>query len=374
MEKIKIKNIIKNINDKDKDNLFSLVNSIKPVDKKKYYKIAGNRLNRLIKPKDSLGRLEEFARDIIAITENEKPLAKNKYVCIFASDHGVASENISAFKQEVTAQMVHNFINGGAAINAISNSINANVIVVDIGVNADFCFQDKTNFIDAKIRKGSSNIFNEPAMSYDEAIQSIFTGIDVANQVKKKGAHICASGDMGIANTTPSSAIVCFYSGKKANSVCGHGTGVNNNIISRKAFIIERAINSNIIDKNDPISVLAGIGGFEIGAIAGFILGCALNKIPVVIDGFISTAGSLIAMKLNQNCADYMFMGHLSKEKGHKAAISLIKKKPILNLDMHLGEGTGAVIAMKIIEAACDMYNNMLTFDEANVFASKHNI
>ncbi len=375
------KNIYCDSDKLNKEKLLSLIKSIPEVDKKKYYKIAESRLNRLIKPKGSLGRLEKFVCDIVAITENERPVVNSKYVCVFAGDHGVAFENVSAFKQEVTAQMVANFLTGGAAINTIANSVGARVVVADVGVNTDFGndFLNNENFINAKINKGTGNIFKEPAMSYDDALKSVHIGIIIAEKLIDGGANICSTGDMGIANTTPSSAIVSFYSGIEPKTVCGYGTGVDRKVISKKAAIIEKAILHNITDRYDPISVLAGIGGFEIGAIAGFIIGCALKKTPVVVDGFISTAGAIIALNLNNNCADYMFLGHLSKEKGHSAAVSLIKKqsksykKPILNLGMHLGEGTGAVLAMKIIEASVDMYNNMLTFDEANVIASKKN-
>ncbi len=359
---------------KKKDYLFSLVNSIKPVDKKRFYKIAEYRLNRLIKPKGSLGRLEEFAKDIVAITEEERPYLKNKFVCVFAGDHGVVDEGVSLFKQDVTAQMVINFLSGGAAINAIANSVNANVLVVDVGINANLAVPKGGNFINGKIKAGTNNIFKSKAMTYDDALKSILKGIEISNIVKEKGADFCATGDMGIGNTTPSSAITCFYSKKSPALVCGRGTGVSSSIISKKASIIEKAIKYNIQNGGDPIDVLAGVGGFEIGAIAGFILGCAINRVPVVVDGFISTAGALIAVNLNPDVLDYMFLGHLSKERGHKTAVNLIKgKKPILDLSMRLGEGTGAVIAMNIIETAINMYNNMLTFDEANVFASKLN-
>ncbi len=357
-----------------KDYLFSLVNSIKPVDKKKFYKIAEYRLNRLIKPKGSLGRLEDFVKDIVAITEEERPYLKNKFVCVFAGDHGVVKEGVSLFKQDVTAQMVRNFLSGGAAINAIANSAGANVLVVDVGINANLEMLAGDNFINGKIKAGTNNIFKAKAMTYDDALKSILKGIEISDIVKEKGADFCATGDMGIGNTTPSSAITCFYSKKPPELVCGRGTGVSSSIINKKADIIEKAIKSNIQNGGDPIDVLAGVGGFEIGAIAGFILGCAVNRIPVVVDGFISTAGALIAVNLNSNVSDYMFLGHLSKERGHKTAVNLIKgKKPVLDLSMRLGEGTGAVIAMKIIETAVNMYNNMLTFDEANVFASKLN-
>ncbi|MCL5673012.1 MAG: nicotinate-nucleotide--dimethylbenzimidazole phosphoribosyltransferase [Deltaproteobacteria bacterium] len=366
---------IYNLNNLSKEKLLSLIKSVQAIDKKKYYKIAESRLNRLIKPKESLGRLEKFVCDVVAITENKRPVVKNKYVCVFAGDHGVAFENVSAFKQEVTAQMVANFLTGGAAINTIANSVNAKVVVADVGVNTDFGedFLNNENFINAKINKGTNNIYIEPAMSYDDALKSLYAGINIAEKLIKEGANICSTGDMGIANTTPSSAIVSFYSGVEPKMICGYGTGVDRKTIYKKVMIIEKAIKHNIIDKLDPISVLSGIGGFEIGAIAGFIIGCALKKTPVVVDGFISTAGAVIAAKLNNNCLDYMFLGHLSKEKGHKTAVALINKKPILNLDMHLGEGTGAVLAMKIIEASMDMYNNMLTFDEADVIASNKN-
>ncbi len=365
--------------DNDKKYLKSIIGSVKPVNREKYYGIAEARLNRLIKPKGSLGRLEEFAKDIVAITGDERPVLNNKYVCVFAGDHGVCEEGISLFKQDVTAQMVRNFITGGAAINAIANSSGASVLVVDAGINADLGHLFRENFISAKIKRGADNIYNGPAMDYNDAAGSILKGIEIAAMLKEKGAHICATGDMGIGNTTPSSAITCFYSGKTPLEVCGKGTGVNAGTIRKKARIIEKALRFNIADKNDPVSVLAGVGGLEIGAIAGFIAGCAIYRMPVVVDGFISTAGALIAINLNPLILDYIFLGHVSKEKGHKAAIKLFKgeggkKKPILDLSMRLGEGTGAVIAMKIIETAVAMYNNMLTFDEAEVFASKLNI
>ncbi|MCL4428957.1 MAG: nicotinate-nucleotide--dimethylbenzimidazole phosphoribosyltransferase [Deltaproteobacteria bacterium] len=362
----------------DRDYLFSIAAKIKPVNKRKFYKIAERRLNRLIKPKGSLGRLEDFAKDVVAVTEEERPRLNNKFVCVFAGDHGVVEEGVSLFKQDVTVQMVRNFLSGGAAINTIAESAGAEVLVIDVGINAD-CgdFIDlgsaPSNFINLKVKKGTFNIKNGPAMAAAEAVKSVLKGIETADIVKDKGAEICATGDMGIGNTTPASAITCFYSGKTPESVCGRGTGVNSDVIKKKAEIIEKAIKCNIREGGDAVDVLAGVGGLEIGAIAGFILGCAIHRIPVVVDGFISTAGALIALNINPYVSDYMFLGHLSKEKGHKTAVKLIGKTPILDLSMRLGEGTGAVIAMKIMETALNMYNNMLTFDEANVYASKLN-
>ncbi|MCL6120274.1 MAG: nicotinate-nucleotide--dimethylbenzimidazole phosphoribosyltransferase [Deltaproteobacteria bacterium] len=370
-----------------KERLFSIANTIKPVNKKKFYKIAENRLNKLIKPKGSLGRLEDFAKDVVAITEEERPflayynkenqcLIINKYVCVFAGDHGVVEEGVSLFKQDVTSQMVRNFLSGGAAINAIAASVGAGVIVIDVGIKSDASFQGD-NFISGKVKNGTFNLYKGPAMTENEAAESILKGIETADIViKEKGAKICATGDMGIGNTTPASAITCFYSKKSPELVCGKGTGVSAAVIKKKAAIIKKAVESNIKGgvNGDAVDVLAGIGGLEIGAIAGFIIGCALNRTPVVVDGFISTAGALIALNINPAVADYMFMGHLSEEKGHKTAAALIGKTPILNLSMRLGEGTGAVIAMKIIETALNMYNNMLTFDEAGVIASKLNV
>ncbi|MGC8554896.1 MAG: nicotinate-nucleotide--dimethylbenzimidazole phosphoribosyltransferase [Candidatus Acidulodesulfobacterium sp.] len=370
-----------------KERLFSIADKIKPVDKEKFYKIAENRLNKLIKPKGSLGRLEDFAKDVVAITEEERPFSAcynkenkrlnlNKYVCVFAGDHGVVEEGVSLFKQDVTTQMVVNFLSGGAAINTIAASVGADVLVIDVGIKNDAPFQGD-NFISGKVKNGTFNIYKGPAMTENEAVESILKGIETADIViKKKGAKICATGDMGIGNTTPASAITCYYSKKSPELVCGKGTGVSAAVIKKKAAIIKKAVEFNIKDgvKGDAVDVLAGVGGLEIGAIAGFIIGCALNRTPVVVDGFISTAGALIALNINPAVLDYMFMGHLSEEKGHKTAVAIIGKTPILNLSMRLGEGTGAVIAMKIIETALNMYNNMLTFDEAGVIASKLNV
>lgn len=358
--------------------LNKIAGSVKPLNKEKYYGIARSRHNRLIKPAGSLGRLEEFAEDIVAITGKGRPVLGKKYVCVFAGDHGVCREGVSLFDQAVTAQMVKNFLTGGAAINAIAQSSGAEVLVIDVGINADLSRLAGDKFINAKIKMGTDNIGDGPAMSYEEALDSLICGINTAVLVKERGAGICSTGDMGIANTTPSSAITCFYSGKEAIDVCGKGTGVGSRIIRKKADIIEKAIACNITDGDDPVNVLAGIGGLEIGAIAGFIIGCAANRIPVVVDGFISTAGALIAVNLNPAVSDYIFLGHVSMEKGHKTAVKLFNekgfnKKPVLDLSMRLGEGTGAVIAMKIIETAVDVYNNMLTFEEAGVAASRLN-
>ncbi len=371
----------------DGNYLFSIAGNIKPVDKPKFYKIAESRLNRLIKPKGSLGRLEEFAKDAVAITEKERPHLCNKFVCVFAGDHGVVEEGVSLFRQDVTVQMVRNFLSGGAAINTIADSVGANVIVADVGINADMGGIEafpSSNFINGKVGKGTFNINKGPAMTETEAVQSLLKGIEIAKIVKEKGAEICATGDMGIGNTTSASAITCYYSKKAPELVCGRGTGVNTAVVKKKAEIIAKAIECNIkknsgktngADKRtEAVRVLAGVGGFEIGGIAGFILGCAINRIPVVVDGFISTAGALIALNINPHVLDYMFAGHLSNERGHKTAVGLLGKKPVLDLSMRLGEGTGAVIAMKIIETALNMYNNMLTFDEAGVIASKLNL
>lgn len=340
------------------------VKSIAPVNEE-WYAAAQKRLDNLTKPPGSLGRLEEFARKLVAITENRTPLLDKKVVFTFAGDHGVTAEGVSAYPKEVTPQMVLNFIRGGAGINVLARHAGAAVIVVDIGVDHDF---DETDgLIRLKVVRGTKNFAKGPAMTRDEAVRCLEVGIEIANGYAKKGYKLFGTGDMGIGNTTPSSAIASVLTGNSVSMVTGKGTGISDESLRKKVRVIEDAIRLNRPDPKDALDVLSKVGGAEIGGIAGIVLGAAANRVPVVIDGFISTAGALIAYCLEPKTKDYMFAAHNSVEVGHKAMLDKMGLKPILDLDLRLGEGTGAALAMLLIEAGLKIYREMATFSEAGV-------
>lgn len=337
---------------------------IRPL-KKEFFEKAQSRLDILTKPQGSLGQLEQFAARLVAIYEDVMPELPKKAVFVFAGDHGVAEEGVSAFPAEVTPQMVLNFLRGGAGINVLARHAGADVLVIDAGVNYNFV--DCPGLIQKKVVSGTKNCAKGPAMTRDEAIQAINVGISLAHEYAKKGIRMFATGDMGIANTTPSSAIAAVVTGKPVSEVTGRGTGIGDSDLEMKIAVIGRAIAVNAPDAKDPIDVLAKVGGAEIGAIAGLCLGAAELRLPVVIDGFISTAGAVIAYGLNETVKEYMFSAHRSHEIGHRAILAHMGLTPMLELDMRLGEGTGAAIAMTILDASLKIYREMATFQAAGV-------
>lgn len=326
---------------------------------------AQKRLDNLTKPRGSLGRLEEIARRVVAITGKDKPALKQKVIFTLAGDHGVAREGVSAFPQEVTPQMVENFLRGGAGINVLARHVGARVVIVDMGVSADI--PPRPGLIIRKIGYGTKDMALGPAMTREEAIRSIEAGIDILEEEIKRGVEIVGTGDMGIANTTPSSAICSVITGAKVEEVTGRGTGIDDQQWQHKVEIIKKAISLNKPDRKDPLDVLAKVGGFEIGGIAGIILASASRRLPVVVDGFISGAGALIAFGLAPSVVDYLFPSHVSHEIGHKKMLEKIGVKAYLDLNLRLGEGTGAALAMNIIEAGVKIHNEMATFSEASV-------
>ncbi|MBL7170494.1 MAG: nicotinate-nucleotide--dimethylbenzimidazole phosphoribosyltransferase [Candidatus Omnitrophica bacterium] len=346
----------------------SVVTSITPVDPALLDR-AQKRLDNLTKPRGSLGRLEEAARRVAAITGKEKPELKQKVIFTLAGDHGVAKKGVSAFPQDVTPQMVENFLRGGAGINVLARHVGARVVVVDMGVGVDI--PPREGLLNRKVGYGTKDMSQGAAMTREEAIKAIETGIDIVGKEVKKGVDIVGTGDMGIANTTPSSAICSVMTGADVKEVTGRGTGIDDISLKHKIDVIKKAIDINKPDKNDPIDVLAKVGGFEIGGIAGIILACASRRIPVVIDGFISGAGALIACGLAPQAADYIFSSHESVEVGHKKMLEKIGVKAYLDLNLRLGEGTGAALAMDIIEAGVKIHNEMSTFGEAGVSEEK---
>ncbi|HEX9079025.1 MAG TPA: nicotinate-nucleotide--dimethylbenzimidazole phosphoribosyltransferase [Desulfuromonadaceae bacterium] len=338
--------------------------AIEPVDSALLEK-AQAKLDRKTKPLGSLGRLEEFARRFAAIAGCLEPDTRKKVIYTFAGDHGVTEEGISAFPREVTPQMVFNFLKGGAGVNVLARHSGCEVRVVDVGV--DFDFGELPGLIGRKVARGTCNFARGPAMTREEALAALAVGIGLAREARAEGAAMVGTGEMGIGNTTPSSAIIAAISGKTVAEVTHRGTGISEEALATKVRVIEQGLAVNRPDPGDPLDVLAKVGGLEIAAIAGLVLGCAANRIPVVIDGFISTAGALIACELHPHARDYLFAAHRSVEIGHRFMLERIGAEPILDLKMRLGEGTGAALAMGLIEAGVKVLKEMATFDEAGV-------
>ena len=337
---------------------------IKPVDQV-LLKAAQAKLDNKTKPLGSLGRIEEFGRRVAAISGNLKPDLSKKVIYTFAGDHGVVEEGVSAFPKEVTPQMVFNFLNGGAGVNVLARHAGAEVRVVDMGV--DFDFGAVPGLIDRKIARGTKNLAKEPAMTRAEAVAALEAGITLALDAKSEGVALLGTGDMGIGNTTPSSAIIAAFSGISVRDLTHRGTGINDEALEKKIRAIEQGLAVNRPDPSDPLDVLTKVGGFEIAGIAGLVLGAAAAGIPVVVDGFISTAGALIASELNPSVKEYIFAAHESVEIGHAFMLERLDAEPILDLKLRLGEGTGAALAMILIEAGAKVLSEMASFEEAGV-------
>lgn len=334
-------------------------------------KKAWDRLRSQIRPRGSLGKLEVMGARLAAICRSLTPEVEKKIIFTMAGDHGVAAEGVSAYPQEVTAQMVYSFIQGWASINVLANHVGAHVRVVDCGVASDL--PSEWAVIHGKIGRGTSNIVQGPAMSREEAIRSILLGAQlIQGAYETEGFRLIGTGDMGIANTTPSTAILAAMAGKPVSALTGRGTGIGDQALLRKIEVIEKALTVNRPDPDDPLDVLTKVGGYEIGALAGAVLGAAAVRTPVVCDGFIASAGALIACRMKPQARDYLFVSHLSEEVGHAAMVDLIGLQPILDLGMRLGEGTGAALAMNIVEASAKVLKDIKTFEEAGVTDTGH--
>lgn len=323
------------------------------------------RLDTLTKPLGSLGRLEEIAARLVAIREQEHPQCARKVIFTLAADHGVTDEGVSAYPKAVTSQMVLNFLAGGAAINVLSRHCGIEVVVVDIGVDGDF--GEVANLVHAKVRRGTRNMALEPAMSDAELHSALGIGVELAAMAEKKGNTLIGTGEMGIGNTTAASAITSVLTSRRVAQVTGRGTGLDEPGLKRKIEVIERALAVNRPDPSDPLDLLRKVGGLEIAGLTGLIIGAASRRIPVVIDGFISTSAAAIACALEPRARQFLFAGHRSSEPGHAALLEFIGEPPLLDLQMRLGEGTGAALAMTLIEAAAKIYNEMATFSSAGV-------
>lgn len=328
-------------------------------------KITQGRLDNLTKPLGSLGRLEELAKQICGITGKENPSLRNKVIFTFASDHGVTDEGVSAYPKEVTAQMVYNFLAGGAGINVLANHAGARVVIVDIGVSSDL--RPDPKLIVRKVNYGTKNMAKGPAMTKAEAIKAIRAGIELFEDEFERGVDIAGTGEMGIGNTTASSAITAVFTGKPIADITGRGTGLDDRGLERKMAVIEKSLLVNKPNPSDVIDVLSKVGGFEIAGLSGIILASAAKRVPVIIDGFISGAAALVAFHLEPKVKEYMIAAHCSVERGHKIILDHIGLKPILDLNLRLGEGTGAALGMSIAEAGIKILTEMATFRSASV-------
>ena len=321
---------------------------------------AVRRLNRLTKPLGSLGRLEDLAAHLAAIQGRAVPRVNRKTIFTLAADHGVAEKQVSAYPREVTGQMVLNFLRGGAAINVLSRIVGAQVVVADFGVASPL--PPHPDLRECRIASGTRDLSEEPAMTGEEAIASIERGIDLVTET-----DLVATGEMGIGNTTSASALTAAFTGRPIEEVTGRGTGIDDSARARKVEAIRSAFRRSPPDPGMPLEVLASIGGFEIGGLAGVILGAAARRIPILVDGFIATSAALIAVGLAPAAREFLIAAHRSAEPGHDAALSRLELRPLLDLSLRLGEGTGAALAMVLCEAACRLLGEMATFDEAGV-------
>jgi len=344
--------------------LSQIISQIEPLDPA-WEQRAQERLDSLTKPRGSLGRLEELAARCVAITREPMPALDQKWVVVFAADHGVVAEGVSAYPQDVTHQMVLNFLRGGAGINVLSRHVGARVAVVDIGVNHDF--GQMPDLIIRKVAHGSRNMAKEPALTREEAIKAMLIGVEMAELATASGMDALAAGDMGIGNTTPAAALASVFTGRPVAAVTGRGTGIEDQALRHKVAVINRALAMHQPSAEDPVGALAAVGGLEIAGIAGIILGTAAARRPLLLDGFIATAGALVATALAPAVTDYLIAAHRSVEPGHQIMLDYLGLKPLFNLQMRLGEGTGAALGLNLLEAAVRIYREMATFEEAGV-------
>ena len=341
----------------------SICKNIYPLDTR-FMEQAQARQDRLIKPQGSLGKLEEISIQLAGIYGSKYFDTTKKIVLSFACDHGVYEEGVAPNNQNITLLQSMNFPKKINGVGTISKFVGSDVQLIDVGINCD---EPIEGVIDCKIRKSTSNMAKGPAMTRQEAIRAIEIGIEMSEKYIQEDYKVIGIGEMGIANTTPSAAIISVIAGCDPQEVTGMGAGLKKELLQHKAQVIRTAIEINQPNPTDGIDILQKVGGFEIGSMAGVILGCSANRVPVVLDGFISYAAALIAVNINPRCKDYMIASHYSAEPGAKKALDLLGLDPFLKMDMRLGEGSGAALAFNMIEAANYVYKNMLTFDEVDM-------
>jgi nicotinate-nucleotide--dimethylbenzimidazole phosphoribosyltransferase len=340
--------------------------SILPVDNEAAW-AADARLDSLTKPPGSLGRLEELVRRYAAIRHDEAVKPARGAIAVFVADHGVADEGVSAFPQAVTAEMLRNIAAGGAAISVLARRFGYALKVVDLGVKVDTSSKPLAGVTYRRVGAGTRNFLDGQAMTPEETTRALETGIEIARELADNDATLIGIGEMGIANSTPAAAILCALTGIAPESMVGRGTGLDDAGMRRKTEVVMRALEIHRAALASGESLLAALGGFEIAAMAGVCIGGAASKVPVVVDGFIATAAAAAAEKIHPGLFDHLFFSHRSAEGGHALALEHFKLRPILDLDLRLGEGTGAALAMNLIESALDLLNNMATFESADI-------
>jgi nicotinate-nucleotide--dimethylbenzimidazole phosphoribosyltransferase len=323
------------------------------------------RLDRLTKPQGSLGRLEALAVQYCATTGERKPAVPRAMVMTFAADHGVVEEGVSAYPRDVTAQMVLNFLRGGAGVNVLARHAGVEICVVDIGVAHDF--GSIPGLIHRKLMMGTRNMLRSPAMDRTTAEQALMIGVELAGESARQGAGLIGIGEMGIGNTTASAAIAAVMTGETVRDVTGLGTGIDEQGLARKISVIERALAHHQPDPHDALDVLSKVGGLEIAGMAGVMLGSAAARVPIMLDGFIAGAAALIAVTLQPRCRPYLVASHRSVERGHRVLLERLQLKPLFDLDLRLGEGTGACLGIELVQVAIKVLTEMATFDEAGV-------
>ncbi|ASA19609.1 nicotinate-nucleotide--dimethylbenzimidazole phosphoribosyltransferase [Paenibacillus donghaensis] len=325
---------------------------------------AVQRLNSLTKPPGSLGQLEALAVRLAGISGTEQPVYAKRTVVVMAGDHGVCCEGVSAFPQEVTMQMADNFLSGGAAVNVLARQAGAEVKFVDIGMIGDI---DHPELINRKVKRGTDNMAAGPAMSREEALSAVLAGVRVAQEAVAGGTEILVTGEMGIGNTTASAAILCALEGLSPEMAVGRGTGIDNERLLHKIAVVQRALDVNWPDPADPLDVLSKVGGLEIAALTGLILGAAASRTPVVLDGFISGAAALVAKAVAPESTAFMIASHVSGEQGHRLLLKRLGLEPLLDLGLRLGEGTGGVLCLHLIDSISRVMSEMATFESAGV-------
>ncbi|MEE9216570.1 MAG: nicotinate-nucleotide--dimethylbenzimidazole phosphoribosyltransferase [Anaerolineales bacterium] len=338
--------------------------AIEPLDRQAM-QAARARQVRLTKPPGSMGRLEDLSIQLAGIMARPIPRIDNKLIVVMAADHGVAEEGVSAYPTEVTAQMVRNYIQGGAAINVLAETVGARVVVVDVGVKSPI--KGHPHLVTRSVGPGTGNIAREPAMSAQQAAEAISVGVDVFDSESSRGVDVVAAGEMGIANTTATAAVAAALTGAAPEEVCGRGTGLDDEGLARKIQVVRRALRLHRTDPRDPIDVLVKLGGFEIAGLVGLMLRAAAARVPVVMDGFISCTAGLIALRLCPEISEYLFAAHRSTERGHSLVLKSLGQEPLLDLRLRLGEASGAALGLYLLDAAARLLADMATFEEAGV-------
>lgn len=344
--------------------LWSVVASVRQPDPQ-WARRAWERLDSLTKPARSLGILEQLAVRLAVAQQTDRPVAAPSAIVLAAGDHGVVEEGVTPWPSEVTTAMVVNFVRGGAAINQISREVGAKLVLVDVGVAGDTSGLD--GVIQAKVRPGTRNMAREAAMTREEAAEAFMAGARIASDLAAGGVRVIGTGEMGIGNTTPGAALVAAYTGVPVERVVGRGTGADDVMLKRKTRVIEQSLRLHAPNADDPLGTLAALGGLEIAAMAGVFVGGAAAGVPVIADGLISTAAALAAVRLCPACKEYILASHESAEPGHHVALVALDLEPFLQMQMRLGEGTGAALSIGVLASACAVINGMATFAEAGI-------